>query len=148
MNYRMMFMINAIASALLGAVLLLMPEFVLVQLGSETYVSTQLIVRFFGGTLLVSGVLLWFLKDVAVKIQKGAGFALLAGSVGGFALSIIGMTAAGIFRSNGWVLLVIFGVFSLVYGYLLFLQPKQSDSKARAPRKVKETPSANSGQSI
>ncbi len=148
MNYRMMFMINAIASALLGTVLLLMPEFVLVQLGSETYVSTQLIVRFFGGTLLVSGVLLWFLKDVAVKIQKGAGFALLAGSVGGFALSIIGMTAAGIFRSNGWVLLVIFGVFSLVYGYLLFLQPKQSDSKSRAPRKVKETPSTNSGQSI
>ncbi len=148
MNYRLMFIINAIASALLGAVLLLMPEFVLVQLGAETYVSTQLMVRFFGGTLLVSGVLLWFLKDVAAKVQKGAGFALLGGSVGGFALSIIGMTSAGIFRSNGWVLLVIFGVFSLVYGYLLFLQPKQSDAKSRAPRKPKEAPSAGGGQSV
>ena len=148
MNYRLMFIINGIVAAVLGAVLVLMPEFVLVQLGAETYVATQLMVRFLGGSLFVSGALLWFLKDVAAKTQKSAGYFLLAGAVGGFALSIIGMTSVGVFRSNGWILLVIYGVLSLIYGYLLFLQPKPSESKARAPRKPKEAaPSATPGQS-
>ena len=143
MSYRLMFMINAIVAAVFGAVLLVMPKFVVDQLGTEPYVATLLVLRFFGGALLVSGALLWYLKDVPAKVQKGVSFALLAGSVGGFALSIIGMTSVGVFRTNGWVLLVIYGVLSLIYGYLLFLQPKQSESKSRAPRKAKETPSAN-----
>lgn len=129
MSYRLMFMINAIVAAVFGAVLLVMPKFILDQLGTEPYVATQLVIRFLGGALFVSGALLWYLKDVPAKVQKEVSFALLAGSVGGFALSIMGMTSIGVFRSNGWVLLVIYGVLSLIYGYLLFLQPKQTKIK-------------------
>ncbi len=151
MNYRLMFMINAIVAAVFGAVLVLMPEFVLTQLGTEVYVSELLVVRFLGGVLFISGALLWFLKDVAVKTQKSVGFVLLAGSLGGFVLSILGISSIGVFRSNGWLLLVVYGFFSLVYGYMLFLQPKQTEAKPRAPRKPKEKesfPPANSGQSF
>ena len=145
MNYRLMFTINAVALALFGALLILMPVFVLNQFGSEVYVSTTFVTRFVGGALLMGGLLLWFLRDNPAKIQKNTAFVLLASSIGGFVMSIIGMTSVNMFRANGWVLLVIFGLFSLVYGYMLFLQPKPSESKSRSPRKSKDVPSTNSG---
>jgi uncharacterized membrane protein YfcA len=42
------------------------------------------------------------------------------------------------------VLLIIFGIFALIYAYMLFLQPKPTEAKSRAPRKPKAAPSANS----
>jgi hypothetical protein len=145
MSYRLMFIISSVALAIFGALFLFMPEFVLTQFKSEIYVATLYMARFFGGVLLLSGLLLWFLKDVPVKMQKTIAYLLLAYSIGGFVMSLLGMTSIGVLRANGWVLLLIFGFFALVYGYMLFLQPKQTEAKPRAPRKPKATPSANSG---
>jgi hypothetical protein len=143
-----MFTINAVVLAVFGALLMIMPEFVLAQFGSEVYVATLFVTRFVGGALLMGGVLLWFLKDISAKTQKSVAFLLLAHSIGGFVLSLLGMTTVGVLRTNGWVLLVIFGVFALIYGYLVFLQPKPSQSKSHSPRKAKDVPSMNSGQSL
>jgi hypothetical protein len=148
MSYRLMFTINAIVLAIFGVVLMVMPQFVLSQFKSEIYVATLFATRLFGSALFLSSLFLWVLKDVApVKMQKNIAFLLLAYSIGGFVISLLGMTSIGIFRANGWILLVIFGLFSLVYGYILFLQPKPAPSKARSPRKPKDSPSANSGES-
>jgi len=147
MSYRLMFTINAVVLAILGALLLIMPEPVLKQFGSEIYVATLLVARFFGGALLLSGLFLWILKDTTpVKMQKNIGYLLLAYSIGGFVMSVLGMTTIGVFRINGWLLLVVFGFFTLVYGYMLFLQPKPAPAKSSSPRKPKDAPSANSGQ--
>jgi len=148
MSYRLMFTVNAVILAIFGVVFMIMPEFVLAQFKSEVYVATLFVARFMGGALLLGGLLLWFLLDIPAKKQKIVAFLLLAYSAGGFVMSLLGMTSIGVLRANGWVLLVIFGLFSLVYAYLLFLQPKPSEAKPRAPRKVKETSSTNSGQSI
>ncbi len=148
MSYRSMFTVNAVILAIFGVVFMIMPEFVLAQFKSEVYVATLFVARFMGGALLLGGLLLWFLLDIPAKKQKIVAFLLLAYSAGGFVMSLLGMTSIGVLRANGWVLLVIFGLFSLVYAYLLFLQPKPSEAKPRAPRKVKETSSTNSGQSI
>jgi hypothetical protein len=147
MSYRLMFTINAVVLAIVGVLLMIVPEPVLKQFGSEVYVATLFVVRFFGSALLLGGLFLWFLKDAApVKMQKNIAFLLLAYSIGGFVMSVLGMTAIGILRTNGWVLLVIFGLFALVYGYMLFLQPKPAPAKSSSPRKAKDGPSANTGQ--
>jgi MFS family permease len=156
MSYRLMFTINAVVLAIFGVVLMIMPQFVLSQFKSDIYVATLFATRFFGSALLMSGLFLWVLKDIAtVKMQKNIGYLLLAYSIGGFVMSVLGMTSVGIFRANGWVLLVVFGLFALVYGYILFLQPKPSPAKARTPRnkvkdtpKMNDTPSVNGGQSL
>lgn len=154
MSYRSMFTINAVILAIFGALFMVMPEFVLTQFKSEVYIATLFVARFMGSAMLLSSLFLWVLKDsVPAKMQKNIAFLLLAYSIGGFVMSLLGMTSIGILRANGWVLLVIFGLFSLVYGYILFLQPKPkpSEAKSRSPRKPKDTPSANSansGQSI
>ncbi len=141
-----MFTINAVVLAVFGAVLMIMPEFILNQFGSEVYVATIYVTRFFGSALLLGGLLLWFLKETPAKTLKTIAFLFLAFSIGGFVMSLLGMTTVGVLRSNGWVLLVIFGLFSLIYGYMIYLQPKQpkqTEAKSRSPRKVKEVPAAN-----
>ncbi len=148
MSYRLMFTINAVVLAVFGVLLMIMPEFVLAQFGSEVYVATLFVTRFVGGALLMGGLLLWFLKDISVKTQKSVALLLLAHTIGGFVLSLFGMTSIGVLRTNGWALLVIFGIFALVYGYLVFLQPKPSPAKSHTPRKAKDAPSMNSGQSL
>jgi hypothetical protein len=145
MSYRLMFTINAVILAIFGLLFMILPGFVLAQFGSEMYVATLYAARFFGGALLLGGLLLWFLKDAApVKMQKNIAFLLLAYSIGGFVMSVLGMTSIGVFRTNGWMLLVIFGLFTLVYGYMLFLQPKPASAKSSSPRKVKNISSTNS----
>ena len=148
MSYRMMFTINAVILAIFGVLFMIMPEFVLTQFKSEVYIATLFVARFMGSAMLLSSIFLWLVKDSApAKMQKNIAFLLLAYSVGGFVMSLLGMTSVGVLRANGWVLLVLFGLFSLVYGYILFLQPKQTEAKPRSVRKAKDVPSANSGQS-
>lgn len=148
MGYRVMFIINAIVLAIFGGLLMIIPEFSLNKLGSEVYVSTLFVTRFMGGALLMGGLLLWFLKDVPVKTQKSVAFLLLVHSIGGFIMSVLGMTTIGVFRTNGWILLVVLGLFALVYAYMVFLQPNPPEAKTRTPRKTKDVPPANSGQAL
>jgi uncharacterized membrane protein YfcA len=103
-------------------------------------------VRFLGGSLLTAGLSLWFLQDIPAKKQKAVSFLLFAASIGGFVLSLFGMTSIGVLRANGWIPLVAFGLFALVYAYLTFLQPKPAPAKSSAPRKPKPVPASNSGQ--
>jgi hypothetical protein len=148
MSYRMMFTINAVIMAIFGVLFMIMPEFVLTQFKSEVYVATLFVARFMGSAMLLSSIFLWLVKDSApAKMQKNIAFLLLAYSIGGFVMSLLGMTSIGVLRANGWVLLVLFGLFSLVYGYILFLQPKPAPAKSSSPRKPKDVPSANNGQS-
>lgn len=121
MSYHLMFIVNAFVLAASGGALLIAPEAVLSQFQSEIYVATLYAARFMGGSLLVGGLLLWFLQDIPQKKQKLASFFLLAASIGGFVLSLFGMTSIGVLRANGWILLVVFGLFALIYAYLLFL---------------------------
>lgn len=146
MSYRLMFIVNALVLAIFGVLFMVMPEFVLTQFKSEVYIATLYVARFMGAALLMGGLLLWFLLDTPAKKQKVVAFLMLAYSIGGFVMSLLGMTSIGVLRENGWILLVIFGLFALIYAYMLFLQPKPSEAKTRAPRKPRVTPASNSGQ--
>lgn len=133
MNYRLMFTINAVAVALFGAGFLILPDFVLSQFDAEIYVIVIYLSRFFGGTLLLLAWFLWMLKDTAnAKLQRTIAMVLLGYSVAGFVLAIMGMSRSsiGVLRANGWVMLVVYGLFILVYGYMLFLQPKEQKQRS------------------
>jgi len=125
MNYRIMFVINAVALLLAGIFFLILPQTALGLFGTEVYVSTLFVARILGGSLFLAGLFLWFLKEAFdEKTQRNLGMVLLGGAVGGFVMTLIGMGALGVIRTNGWVLLVIFGLFTLIYGFLIFLMPQ------------------------
>ncbi|HSL45285.1 MAG TPA: hypothetical protein VK897_17760 [Anaerolineales bacterium] len=124
MNFRIMFLLTALIAVLLGLAFLAVPGRALGQFGVDEYAATKLVSQFFGTAMLALGLLLWFAKDVhEANLQKGMGIALLAGAAAGAVISISGIIA-GVVRSNGWIVVIIYVVLGLAYGYLVFLRPR------------------------
>jgi hypothetical protein len=137
MNYRIMFSLNAVVAALFGLALLIVPKLALDQFSAETYVSTIYLCRFLGGILFLLGFFLWLVKDIEdSQVQRNIAMVLFGSSVAGFVFAIMGMSSIGVLRTNGWILLVAFGLFVLVYGYALFLQPQAENAGTGNYRKV------------
>jgi hypothetical protein len=54
-------------------------------------------------------------------------------------------SSIGVLRTNGWMLLVVYGLFVLIYGYMLFLQPKEQ--KQRSSKKSSKNSAASENES-
>src|SRR5690349_13473791 len=134
MNYRVAFTINAIVVALFGVGLLFLPDFVLTQFGAtEGYVIVIYLCRILGGALVLLAWFLWMLKDMAnAKLQRTIAICFLAFYAVGFVFAImdVGRESVGVLRNNDCVLLVAYGLFALIYGYMLFLQPKEQQKRS------------------
>jgi len=128
MSYKVVFVINALVALVFGVAFLVVPTIALKQFGVDEYASTKLVLQFFGTGLLTIGLLAWFAKNVTdAGVQKGMGVAMLIGSVAGLVMSVIGV-ATGAVRTLGWLAIVIYAVFVLGYGFLVFLQPRMKES--------------------
>jgi hypothetical protein len=127
----MMFMINALVAFLFGLGFLLVPTRVLGLFGTETFVSTLLVSRFFGTAMLTLGLLLWFAKDVTdAAVQRWMGIALLVGAAAGLIVTVIGTFASNaVIRSNGWMAMATYLLFGVGYAYLVFLQRQSPASE-------------------
>jgi len=127
MNYRIMFLINALIAALLGLGFLAIPTRILAQFDVDGYAATKLACQFFGTAMLALGLLLWFAKDVTEEnLQKGMAIALMVGAVAGLIITAVG-TNSGILRSNGWIAMLVYVLFGATYGYLVFVRPRSQE---------------------
>jgi hypothetical protein len=128
MNYRFMFALNSVVALLFGLGFLFLPTRVLGLFGTETFVSTLLVARLFGTAMLGLGLVLWFAKDVTdTAVQKGMGIALLVSAVTALIVTLFGTFASNaVIRTNGWVVMVVYVIIGLGYGYLLFLKRESS----------------------
>jgi hypothetical protein len=128
MNYRIMFAFNSVVALLFGLGFLFFPTRALGLFGTETFVSTVLVARLFGTAMLGLGLALWFAKDVTdVSVQKGMGIALLVSAVTGLIVTLLGtFTSNAVIRTNGWAVMLVYLIFGLGYGYLLFLKSESS----------------------
>lgn len=128
MSYKVLFVFNALVALVFGVGFLVVPAMALQQFGVDEYASTRLMLQFFGTGLLTIGLLAWFAKNVSdAGIQKGMGVAMLIGSLAGLVMSVIG-AATGSIRSLSWLPMVIYGVFVLGYGFMLFLKPRMREA--------------------
>ena len=133
MSYKVVFVINALVALVFGVAFLVVPTMALKQFGVDEYASTKLVLQFFGTGLLTIGLLAWFAKNVTdAGVQKGMGVAMLIGSVAGLVMSVIGV-ATGAVRTLGWLAIIIYAVFVLGYGFLLFLRPRMKEPNTPNP---------------
>jgi hypothetical protein len=127
MNFRIMFLTNALIAALLGLGFLAIPERILGQFGVDGYAATKLAAQFFGTAMLALGLLLWFAKDVTEEnLQKGMAIALMVGAAAGLMITAVG-TTSNILRSNGWMAMLVYLLFGAAYAYLVFMKPKSRE---------------------
>lgn len=144
MNYRLMFTLNAIVAGIFGAAFLLFPQTLMRFFGvndSVNVVAAILTARFFGGSLLVTAALLWFLQNGSEGLQKSEAAAMMVASIGGFVLTVMGMASLKVIRANGWIPLVIFVVLAAGYAYLVFgvsVSVSPSPSSAKTPSSAKK----------
>ena len=124
MNFRIMFLINALIVALLGLGFLVIPERILGQFDVDVYAATKLAAQFFGTALLALGLLLWFAKDVSEEnLQKGMAIAMMVGAAAGLIVTAVGATS-NILRSHAWIAMLVYLLFGLAYAYLVFMKPR------------------------
>jgi hypothetical protein len=130
MTYRMLLILNAFVAVLLGAAFLFVPSRVLNLFGTETFVATLLMSRFFGTAMLALGLLLWFAKDINEQtVQTGIGIALMVGAAAGLVVTLAGTFASNaVIRSNGWIVMLIYILFGLGYAYLVFAKRERAVS--------------------
>ena len=63
-------------------------------------------------------------------MQQGIGLALLVAALSGLIVTLLGTFASrAVIRTNGWAVMLVYLVFGLGYGYLLFLK-RESPLKA------------------
>lgn len=131
MSYKLLFLLNALVALAIGLAFLFVPGMVLEQFKTEPYASTVFVTRFFGFSTLMVGLVLWFAKDLTDPgAQKGLALAMLAGSVIGLILALVGMLGVKVIRVNGWIPVVLFMISALGYGSALFLKPRQKEQSA------------------
>jgi hypothetical protein len=129
MSYKVLFILNALIALVFGLAFLVVPTMALQQFEVDEYASTKLVLQFFGTGLLTIGLLAWFAKNVSdAGIQKGMGIGMLIGSLAGLAMSMVGV-ANGLIRNFSWLPMVIYGVFALGYGFMLFLKPRMKEAR-------------------
>ena len=124
MNYRIMFLANALVAVLFGLGFLFFPARVLGLFRTETFVATLLVARYFGTAMLALGLVLWFAKDITEEgIQRGMGIALLVGAAAGLIVTALGtFSSSAVIRANGWLAMVLYVLFGAGYAYLVFLK--------------------------
>ena len=129
MNYKFLFVLNALVAFALGVAFLFMPVRALDFFGTETYESTQLVGQFFGSAMIAIGLVLWFAKDVSdPAAQRGIGIALLVSAVIGLIVNVIGISpASGVIRNNGWMSIIVYVLFALGYAFMVFMKPRMKE---------------------
>ena len=126
MSYKIMFVITAIVALAFGVGYLVVPAIVLGFFGTETTIPVQVVARFYGSALFALGLVLWFAKDIAdANIQRNFGYALLISTVIGLILAIYGSTL--VIRANAWIPILLYALFGLGYGFMLFLKPRMKE---------------------
>jgi len=123
MSYKVLFVLNALVAALLGAVFLLVPGRALDFFQVDAYAATVLVARFFGSAMVALGSVLWFAMGADETVQKGMGWALFISAIIGLVVNVLGITG-GALRSNGWITAIVYVLFALLYAFMLFLRPR------------------------
>ena len=129
MSYKVLFVLNALVALVFGVAFLVVPTRALEFFGTETYASTVLMTQFFGTGLIMAGLLLWSVRDVAdAKIQRGLGWAQFISLVVGLVVNVIGISpASGVIRLNGWITILVYVVLALFYAFMIFLKPRMKE---------------------
>ena len=126
MSYKILFVLNALVAVIVGAAFLFVPDRMLGLFETDAYAATVLMARFFGSAMVALGLVLWFAMGADANVQKGMGWALFISAILGLVVNVLGI-ANGVIRSNGWITVIVYVLFALLYAFMLFLQPRMKE---------------------
>jgi hypothetical protein len=127
MGYKVLFVLNALVVAILGAGLIFVPEMVLGQFQTQLRVTEVVQARYLGAALFTLGLMFWFVKDASdSSLHKNLSVVGLIGSVLAVIVTILGITK-GVLSINNWIPVVVEVIFGLGYAFMVFLKPRMKE---------------------
>jgi len=123
MKLRNLFLANTAVSLLFALGLLLMPAVLLDLFGLPVNDGARLLGQFVGVELLVGGLITFFAKDSRdINTRQMITLSnLIATGIG--VIVALGGTLSGTMNTSGWVLVAIYLLLALGFGYFQFLAP-------------------------
>jgi len=113
---------NAIAAALFGIPAVLLPGSLYSIYGLNSTAGAQLVMQFFGSTLIAEAVITLGLRNIAPgDTRQTLTLALFVEAVIGLVTSLIA-ELGGVMNPLGWTLVALPAIFTLGYGYFRFVR--------------------------
>jgi hypothetical protein len=120
-----LYILGTVVAFIFALGLLLGPVTVLQLFGLSTGNSEKLLAQLFGSALAGFGLLGWFARDFTdQKAQDSAAITLFLFNAIAFVVSLLGVFSQ-VWRSGGWLVVIIFLFFTLGFGYFQFIGPKE-----------------------
>jgi len=122
MNLRNLFLLSAVVALLFALGLLLGAPTLLTVFKLKTGPSENLVAQLLGAALIVPALISWFARDVSEPGSRAAVVVpLFLFNAIGFVISLLGQLAK-VSGSAGWLIVAIFLIFALGFGYFQFVR--------------------------
>lgn len=122
MSLKLWMSIKAIIVVLFGLGFLLIPTSMATLFGTSTDDTGLLLARFFGMAWVFEAILLWLCKNFPWPEAQKIVIAIFISNLIGLVLSLFAATTGLFTGIMGWLSVVLFLVFVLVFGYFLFFK--------------------------
>lgn len=122
MSLKLWMTIKAIVVFLFGLGFLLIPVSMATLFGTTTDETGLLLARFFGMAWIFEAILLWLSKNFPWPEAQKIVIAIFISNLIGLALALIAVIGGLFSGIMGWLSVVLFLVFVLVFGFFLFIK--------------------------
>jgi hypothetical protein len=120
-----LYLLNTAVAFIFALGLLLGPTTILQLFGLSTGNTEKMLAQLVGASLAGFGLLSWFARDFTdPKAQDGAAVTLFTFNVIAFIVSLLAVFSK-VWRSGGWLAVLIFLILALAFGYFQFIGPKE-----------------------
>lgn len=127
MRLNVLFVITAVITLVFGLAFVLVPTQLATLFGVDLNEGGVFIGRLFGAALLGFCVLAWFVRDAEASDTRGAiVLSYFIGDAIGFIVALIAQLA-NVMNALGWIIVVIYLLLALGFGYFRFLSPSTAE---------------------
>ncbi len=122
MSLKLWMTIKAVVVALFGLGFLLIPAWMGTLFGTSTDETGLLLGRFFGMAWIFEAILLWLCKNFPWPEAQKIVIAIFISNLIGLVLALIAVIGGLFSGIMGWLSVVLFLIFVVVFGYFLFVK--------------------------
>ncbi len=125
MRFRIVLIIDAILSVIIGALLVIIPSVLIRYFGLSADSHMDVDGALFGSMLILIGLVAWFARDVT---DAHAQMAIVEGYTLGSLIALVVSIIAALnhtFNALGWIVVALFAISTVVYGYYWYSLPRE-----------------------
>ena len=131
-KFKILLTINAVLAAVSGIACMVMPDQLLAHYDVNLPSMGLVVYQFWGATLLGLGLLIWLFRDTSDhNLQWKISLSLFITNALCCVMAVRGQYAGA--NSRGWSMVILFGLFALIYGVLALMKPRKTPLNDEKP---------------